>query len=180
MEMHYTPSGQVERDQSRVALRFSDAPPEHELKTRFLHRKPGHFVVPAGDMHCRMETDYWFEKKTKLLAVRPHMHLRGKHFQLDLVYPAGLRFDDLTPPIADEDRSETILWVPGFDFNWQRTYEFKQPILVPPGAELRGIAHFDNSRFNPGNPDPTIDVPWGQQIEHEMFATKLFYEDVEE
>ena len=180
MELHYTPSGEAQQDRSRLAFKFQDTPPEHELKSRFLHHKPGRFVVPAYAMHHRMETDYWFPKKTKLLGVRPHMHARGKHFELKLVYPAGRQFDELSPPVAKEDRTETILWVPVFDFNWQRSYEFKEPIIVPAGAELRGIAHFDNSRFNPANPDPSVDVPWGQQVFQEMFATKFFFEELDD
>jgi hypothetical protein len=180
MEMHYTPSGEAQQDRSRLAFQFRDTPPEHELKSRFLHHKPGRFVVPAYAMHHRMETDYWFEKKTKLLGVRPHMHSRGKHFELQLVYPAGRRFENLSPPIAQEDRRETILWVPAFDFNWQRSYEFAEPMIIPAGAELRGIAHFDNSRFNPANPDPSVDVPWGQQVFQEMFATKFFFEELDD
>lgn len=178
MEMHYTPSGTVQQDRSRVAFQFQDAPPRHELKSRFLHHKPGRFVIPAGAMHHRMETDYWLEKKVKLLGIRPHMHSRGKHYEFQIVYPAGRKFDELSPPIAKEDRVQSVLWAPVFDFNWQRSYEFEEPIIVPLGAELRGIAHFDNSRFNPANPDPTVDAPWGQQVYQEMFATKLFYEEL--
>jgi thiol-disulfide isomerase/thioredoxin len=178
MEMHYTPSGEVQQDRSRLAFKFTDKPPQHELKSRFLHHKLGGFNVPAGAMHHRMVTDYWFEKNTKLLGVRPHMHSRGKHFELQLVYPPGRRFEQLSPPVSDEERTEIVLSVPTFDFNWQRSYEFKEPIIVPAGAELRGIAHFDNSRFNPANPDPKVDVPWGQQVYQEMFATKFFFEEL--
>ena len=70
----------------------------------------------------------------------PHMHVRGKDMTYVAHYPDG--------------RSETLLSVPKYDFNWQHTYELAEPKLLPKGTKLEVIAHFDNSTDNPFNPDP--------------------------
>ena len=75
-----------------------------------------------------------------LLNMTPHMHLRGKDFRYVLDYPDG--------------RSEVLLDVPNWDFNWQLRYEFAEPVLAPKGSTLRCIAHYDNSAENLANPTP--------------------------
>ncbi len=82
------------------------------------------------------------------------MHVRGKAFDYTLVYPDG--------------RSEVILSVPKYDFDWQRDYFFKEPIPVPKGSRLICTAYFDNSWVNRANPDPSADVRWGDQTWEEM------------
>jgi hypothetical protein len=82
------------------------------------------------------------------------MHLRGKDFEYRLTYPDG--------------RSRVILKVPRYDFNWQTRYDLKEPIAAPKGSRIDCIAHFDNSRKNRWNPDPSKVVRWGQQTWEEM------------
>ena len=47
-----------------------------------------------------------------------------------------------------------MLLVPQYDFGWQNTYRLEQPVNVPKGSTLHCVAHFDNSKDNPANPDP--------------------------
>ena len=89
----------------------------------------------------------------KLVYAQPHMHLRGKDFELRAIYPTG--------------ESET-LFKAKFDFNWQMGYNFDKPIPLPKGTRLIGISHFDNSANNAFNPDPTKEVRWGPQNWDEM------------
>jgi hypothetical protein len=58
--------------------------------------------------------------------------------------------------------------VPHYDFNWQNSYKFAEPKLMPKGKELHCVAHFDNSEENLANPDPTDSVRWGDQTWEEM------------
>src|SRR5258708_6695869 len=62
-----------------------------------------------------------------------------------------------------------MLDVPNFDFEWQLNYEFEKPVKIPAGTVFTVNAHYDNSKANPKNPDPTADVIWGQQSWNEMF-----------
>ncbi len=98
------------------------------------------------------------------------MHLRGRSFRYDLQYPDGSK--------------ETILNVPGYDFNWQVTYDLAKPKFVPAGTVMQCLAHFNNSESNLANPDPGATVRWGDQTWEEMMigwfnqTTDVFPEDV--
>ena len=48
---------------------------------------------------------------------------------------------------------------------------------LPKGTNLGAVAHFDNSAFNPFNPDPTRTVPYGAQSYDEMFNGYIFFTD---
>jgi hypothetical protein len=84
------------------------------------------------------------------------MHVRGKSMEYRATYPDGT--------------TEVLLSVPKYDFNWQLTYQLKQPRKLPKGTTLEVIAHYDNSPNNPANPDPTAEVRWGDQTWEEMLA----------
>jgi hypothetical protein len=76
-------------------------------------------------------------------------------------------------------RGEVLIEVPIWDFNWQHFYRFEQPVLIRPDQALLATATWDNSKFNPRNPDPNANVPWGQQTTQEMFNTLFNYEVLE-
>ena len=84
------------------------------------------------------------------------MHLRGKAFRFEALYPDG--------------NSEILLDVPRYDFSWQNTYDLAEPKLMPEGTEIRCTGHFDNSNENLSNPDPSIEVLWGDQTWEEMMV----------
>jgi hypothetical protein len=70
--------------------------------------------------------------------------------------------------IYPDGRRETLLNVPKFNFNWQMFYALKNPINIPKGSKLIVTAHFDNSKKNKYNPDPTVPVRWGDPTYDEM------------
>jgi hypothetical protein len=45
---------------------------------------------------------------------------------------------------------------------------------------MGATAHFDNSVFNPWNPDPADEVRYGPQTIHEMFNGYVFFVDQHE
>jgi hypothetical protein len=73
-----------------------------------------------------------------------------------------------------------LLALPRYDFNWQRSYTFAEPIKVPAGSKLISHYVYDNSARNPSNPDPKINVSWGEQSFQEMLFTSLSYRWVDE
>ena len=85
----------------------------------------------------------------------PHMHFRGKRMKFTARYPDG--------------SEELLLSVPNYDFNWQLAHELAEPYLVPAGTEIIATGAFDNSTQNPANPDPSIEINWGEQSFEEMF-----------
>ena len=153
-QVHYTPIGSPQKDQSRIGLVFADPKTiTHEVITTSAVQP--RLRIPPGEDNYRAEA--YSEKSpldVQLLSLMPHIHLRGKAFQYQAVYPDGKR--------------EILLDVPRYDFNWQTAYYLKKPRTMPAGARLHAIAHFDNSEANLNNPDPTQTVRWGDQTYEEM------------
>ena len=98
-----------------------------------------------------------------ITSLTPHMHLGGKSMQIDVTFPDG--------------RRQTLLSVPEYNFNWQITYRAAEPIFIPKGTRLKIVAHFDNSKNNPLNPDPSKIIRWGSASETEMMDGWIEYVD---
>jgi len=110
-------------------------------------------VIPAGDSNAEVVGEITMATEAKLVYVQPHMHLRGKDYELRLIYPTG---------------ETQVVFKGKFDFNWQLGYYLEQPILMPKGTRMVGISHFDNSPNNKFNPDPGKEIRWGLQNWDEM------------
>jgi len=162
-QMHYTPTGREEKDRSQLGIIFhkGDQPPRDLAKTRAVLNTE--FEIPAGEANHVVRSSYTFRNDVKLLSLMPHMHLRGKDFQYRAVYPDG--------------KSEILLSIPRYDFNWQNTYRFATPLTLPRGSRIDCLAHFDNSADNPANPDATKPVRWGDQTWEEMMIGWVNYID---
>ena len=70
-------------------------------------------------------------------------------------------------------KTETLLSVPHYDFNWQIVYYLEKPLKLPMGTKVEVTAHWDNSANNPRNPDPTKTVKWGNQSWDEMLSVPM-------
>ncbi|HXT58922.1 MAG TPA: redoxin domain-containing protein [Pirellulales bacterium] len=152
---HYTPNGSEQTDLSTAGFVFADPKTvKQELRTSLAMNYE--FNIPPGADEHRVEARHRFDQDMRLYAVLPHMHLRGKSFRFDAIYPDGAR--------------ETLLDVPHYDFNWQNSYVFAQPKRMPEGTVIHCLAAFDNSADNLMNPDPTKAVRWGDQTWEEMMV----------
>jgi mono/diheme cytochrome c family protein len=161
-QMHYTPNGTATKDITTVGLKYAKEPPKHQIFTRPVLNLT--FVIPAGAASHEVKSAYTFKEDVQLSSLMPHMHLRGKDFEIKAVYPDGT--------------SKVLLKVPKYDFNWQTYYVPKEPIVIPKGTKIECVAHFDNSPNNRFNPDPTKDVKWGEQTWEEMMIGWLSYYSV--
>lgn len=160
-QVHYTPIGSVQLDRSQIGFVFTD-PQEvtHEVVTMRAAGRP--IAIPPHAANHRIEaTSAAAPRELLLLSMMPHMHLRGKSFRYEAHLPDG--------------RTETLLDVPHYDFNWQTSYRLAKPLPIPAGARMHCVAHYDNSENNLANPDPTKTVRWGDQTWEEMM---LGYFDV--
>ncbi|MFY9570245.1 MAG: thiol-disulfide isomerase [Blastocatellia bacterium] len=151
-QMHYTPNGEATTDRSYVGLIFSKAAVQKIALTGTATN--ARFVIPPGDGNYEVRSSWTAPDDVRIVDLMPHMHVRGKDFTYTAVYPGG--------------RSQVVLQVPRYDFNWQLLYQFKEPLFLPKGARLDCVAHFDNSAKNKYNPDPTKEVRWGDQTWEEM------------
>ncbi|HWO02368.1 MAG TPA: thiol-disulfide isomerase [Blastocatellia bacterium] len=151
-QMHYTPNGEAATDRSYIGLIFAKTPVQKIALTGTATNAS--FVIPAGDGNYEVRSSWTAKEDVRIIDLMPHMHVRGKDFTYTAVYPDG--------------RSEVVLRVSRYDFNWQLLYQFKDPLLLPKGSRLDCVAHFDNSAKNKYNPDPTKEVRWGDQTWEEM------------
>jgi hypothetical protein len=158
-QLHYTANGKETKDRSSAGLIFAKESPKHEVRTdAFLDPT---FVLPAGSKDTAVQTAIQFKEDSTIWGIFPHTHLRGKSWEYRLVHPDG--------------RTEVVLSVPKYDFNWQTYYLFSKPLSVTKGSKLEATAHYDNSASNPFNPDPKIDVRWGEQTWEEMQYSGITY-----
>lgn len=158
-QMHYTPNGTATKDQTKLGLIFAKEKPEHEVHVIGMvnHRLS---IPPGADNHP--EVAYMpVPADAKILTLMPHMHLRGKAFRYEVTTP--------------DKKTQTLLDVPAYDFNWQLAYRYADPILLPRGSTLKATGWYDNSKNNPANPDPTKTVKWGPQTYDEMMLGYVEY-----
>ena len=75
-----------------------------------------------------------------------------------------------------DGKTETLLVVPNYSFDWQIGYAWPAGARkFPAGTRFEVVAHYDNSPFNPFNPDPKKTVREGDQTTEEMMYGFLFY-----
>ncbi|MCA9233484.1 MAG: hypothetical protein KDA57_22790, partial [Planctomycetales bacterium] len=160
-QVHYTPIGTEQFDQSRVGIVFAD-PAEVKYEVRTASAVNSALRIPPHDNNYRAEAGSpRMPPQAQLLSFLPHMHLRGKAFMYEAVYPGGER--------------EPLLDIPQYDFNWQLAYRLQDPLSVPEKTRIHCVAHFDNSAANLANPDPTETVRWGDQTWEEMLIGYFNY-----
>jgi hypothetical protein len=151
-ELHYTTSGEATSDVSKLGLVLAKAPPQTRY---YFHAGPtaGNLAIPPGDQNAEVVSEITLGQDARLVYAQPHMHLRGKDFELRVITP---------------DKQVKTVLKGKFNFDWQMGYEFAEPIAMPKGTKLLFITHFDNSPANRFNPDPSKKVVWGPQNWDEM------------
>lgn len=152
-QMHYMAHGHPMSDQTSVGLVFAKEPPKQRVLT--LQLTNDKFVIPPGVPDFRVEVHGSIPNDALLLSFFPHMHLRGKRFEYNILRPGG--------------GIETLLRV-NYDFYWQLSYRLAEPRLLKAGTVLQAVAWYDNSKNNPHNPDPDAAVRWGDQTYDEMMV----------
>ena len=151
-QLHYTTTGKPEQDQTRIGFIFAKEPPKERVKGILVFNRL--FTIPPGAGSHPVSARAEVQRDVRLVSILPHMHLRGKDFEVRAKYPTG--------------ENETLLRVPKYDFNWQINYYLGAPKLLPKGTIIEVSGHFDNSPNNPHNPDATAEVRYGEQTWEEM------------
>jgi hypothetical protein len=154
LQMHYTTHGHPMEDKTSVGIVFAKQPPRKRVIT--LQLTNDRFLIPPGDPDKRVEVHGSIPNDAELLSFFPHMHLRGKSFEYNMIPPGG--------------KPQTLLRIPHYDFYWQLGYRLARPIPLKAGTILQAVATFDNSKNNPHNPDPDAAVTWGEQTWAEMMV----------
>jgi peroxiredoxin/mono/diheme cytochrome c family protein len=152
LQVHYHRNGRVEQDRTTIGLYFAKGQTKR-WKAMVL---PGRFwAIPANNGRYRVTGEMEVLQECKLYSVMPHMHMLGREVKVTLTPPGG--------------KPQTLVAINDWEYNWQETYFFKQPIAVKPGTRLAVEAFYDNSNKNPNNPfSPPRWVKFGEQTTDEM------------
>ncbi|MEX2115187.1 MAG: redoxin family protein [Pirellulales bacterium] len=162
LQVHYVTVGEETTDQISVGLKFAREVVNKNLQHAIVHT--GKFAITPGDPHHLVSARKKLDCNATGYGMMTHMHVRGKDMLYRAIYPNG--------------KEENLLAVPNYSFDWQMAYRWpKAAVRLPKGTELECIAHFDNSTFNPYNPDPKAVVKEGQQTYQEMMYGFVFYTD---
>jgi Ca2+-binding EF-hand superfamily protein/mono/diheme cytochrome c family protein len=151
-QIHYTPNGKATEDTMRMGLLFAKEPPKYVIHTASLSN--ARISIPPGQADHVEVAQRTLPTDVNVMAWMAHMHVRGKAFKFEVTLPDG--------------KTETLLNIPKYDFNWQLRYDYAMPHFLPRGSTVKITAVYDNSTGNPANPDSTKTVRWGQQTFDEM------------
>jgi hypothetical protein len=156
-QVHYTPNGKDTTDRPRIGFTVAKEPPQRIYVSLGMSAPSDakSFAIPPNAANWESPpAEATFVEDAELVWMFPHMHVRGKDMTYRLIYPDG--------------RTDTVLSVPNYDFNWQLGYDLATPIRVPKGTKLAVTAHYDNSANNKFNPDPNRTVYYGDMTWEEM------------
>lgn len=153
VQIHYHPSGKAETDRTKLGLHFAKKPVKQVLHWAFaLNEK---MEIPAGAKGFEVKARWTAPLDLIAYAATPHMHLLGRDIAMSITFPDG--------------RRQELVKIADWDFNWQNTYYFKQPLDIPKGSILEVVSHYDNTEANPRNViRPLRTVRWGEATTDEM------------
>jgi hypothetical protein len=160
LQIHYTTTGKPEKNKMSVGFSFPRAAVRQEL--RHLQVTTSKYEIPPGAAAHEVKATRTLAMDATGIGMFSHMHLRGK----DMTFVAR-------PPAGE---AETLLAIPNYHYDWQQNYRWQPGTKkFAKGTKIEVTAHFDNSRFNPFNPDHTATVKHGQQTFEEMMFGFFFY-----
>lgn len=160
LQIHYVTTGQPEEGKISVGLRFARGQVRKRLHHTLLD--PHGIAIAPGHPLFAVSERATLDHNITLLGMFAHMHVRGRDMTFFAEKPSA--------PV------ETLLQIPNYNFEWQMGYEYMPgEMRLPKGTVLSATAHYDNSTFNPYNPDPNRTVPYGDQTPDEMLNAFFFY-----
>ena len=160
LQVHYNKSGKPETDRTKMGLHFVKGPVDKRV--RWLTIVNPLFRLPAGSKDNVVRAVQFVTTDVTAHGIMPHMHLLGKTAEVTATLPDGT--------------TKKLVGVPRWDFNWQQSYAFNEPVKLPKGTRIDLVSHYDNSTDNPRNPsNPPRDVRWGEQTTDEMCLAFLLY-----
>ncbi len=190
MQIHYHPAGLAhDADKTAIDLRFSQTwPTKMYFVTAFGNQPAAPQLLPDPDdvstpafmipknvakhtEHMRVTIpDLGGLQDVRLFSANPHMHLIGTHINSTIERPAPRGTDPATECLANG----------GWNFDWQRTYQYDAPLDKLPGVQAGDIVdikcEWNNTLDNPfvqrmladsGLSTP-VDVSLGEQTTNEM------------
>lgn len=164
LQVHYFKRGQTYKDRTKVGLYFSKASKVKPVQLAVLSNTK--FTIPAGAQRYEIRAQWKVPKRLEAVAIMAHMHLLAREVQVTAQTP--------------DNRSIPMLWIKDWDFNWQETYFYRNPVELPKGTLVTAVGYYDNSEQNPRNPNhPPQPVKYGDKTTDEMFYVFIAVVDEE-
>ncbi len=162
LQVHYVTTGKKEKCRLSVGFKYASGTIDRNLRFHLL--VDNKFAIPPGAPAHAVSASRVLSCDALGIGLFCHMHVRGKDMTFKAHYPDG--------------KSETLLLIPNYNFDWQMAYQWAPgKKKLPRGTRLEAVAHYDNSAFNPFNPDWKATVRDGQQTFHEMMNGFVFFVD---
>jgi hypothetical protein len=154
-KIRYRGAGEAIKDRSLVGLYFSKSQPKKQ--TREIAITNPDSVIPVGSTPHQVKLSFTTQEDAEAIAIRPRANPLTVSLQATVFRPDGTE--------------EVLIWTRGYHFDWQQTYQFRQPVSLPKGSRIEVIAYFDNSETNPKNPNsPPRQVRWADISEEPLCA----------
>ena len=163
LQMHFHPTGKIEREQATIGFYFASAPPKRTLTALQLPPVFGALAgidIPAGEKSYVIKDSFTMPIDVDVIGGSGHAHYLATEMHMTATLPDG--------------RKQELFAIPNWQFNWQEGYYFAEPVRLPKGTRLDVEIAYDNSSANPNNPNtPLKRVRWGQQSTDEMGAVTI-------
>ena len=156
LQVHYhSHNGAPKPDTTRIGIYFAKKKPSKLLRILPLINQT--FTIPPNDPNYKVTAAFtiplFFDAHAWLIA--PHMHLLGRKMHVTATLPSG--------------KTECLIQIDDWDFNWQGMYRFNNAVALPSGTRVALEAFYDNSSDNFRNPNvPPQSVSWGEATTDEM------------
>ncbi len=153
LQMHYHPTGKETTDQPQIGIYFTDKKPARNPAIVLMGNND--IDIPAGEKNYSRVDTFKLPVDFEVRDIWGHMHMIGKKIGVKATLPTGEKKD--------------LLLIDDWDFNWQDSYIYKQPFVLPRGTVIRTEWTWDNTADNPRNPNhPPARVVLGEQSTDEM------------
>lgn len=163
LSTHFHPSGKPEMEQTTVGIYLTDTPPSRKLEE--LQIPPGFgrsagIDIPAGEANFTIKDRFTLPVDVEAFSVSGHAHYLCETMKMTATYPDG--------------ETRILLDIPDWDLDWQDTYFFAEPVILPAGTVVESVITYNNSAENPENPfSPPQRVKWGRESTDEMGSITL-------
>lgn len=153
LQLHMQPTGKPERVQPSLGFYFTDQAPTNTPFKILLDSTA--IDIPAGASNYIVTESYRLPVDVLVISLLPHAHFLARTIECWAQLPNG--------------RTEWLLKIDDWDFDWQSDFRFARPVPLPRGSEIHLRFRYDNSENNPRNPNqPPIRVTFGPQSTDEM------------
>ena len=170
LQLHFHPSGKPETEKSLIGIYFTNEPPAKNIVSLGLPELFGFgygLDIAPGEKNYTMTDSLTLPGDVKVYSASAHAHYLAKQMRVTATLPDG--------------STRPLIWIHDWDFNWQDSYVYKDPFVLPKGTRLDATITYDNSADNPRNPvNPPRRALWGEQSVDEMGSIGFTVEIVNE